>query len=180
MPSSDTPFSQALTFTLKWEGGYSNNVADPGGETMMGVTKKVYDAWRTKQGLPIRSVKDIEATELHSIYYNGYWLASACDKMEPPLSTAVFDTAVNMGKDRAIRHLQRILCVHDDGIWGPQSQAALDAATTTAEDISGLTEDYIDLRDSFYHKLALAKPRLAVFLKGWLRRTAALRKTCGV
>lgn len=175
MSNSDTPFTQALTFTLKWEGGYANNPNDPGGETMKGITKKVYDVWRIKHGLPTRNVREIETTELHSIYYNSYWLKASCHKMPLPLAVAVFDCAVNMGTSRAIRHLQRILCVHDDGIWGPKSQAALDAI----EDIEGLCIDYNDLREDHYMNLVAARNSFSVFLKGWLRRLNALRKVCG-
>ena len=170
-----TSFGKALDFTLQWEGGYSNHPEDPGGETMLGVTKRVYDAWRTSKGLPVRSVKEIEADELHSIYYNSYWIKAACHKMPEPLSTAVFDAAVNLGTGRAVRYLQRILCVNDDGIWGPKSQAALDAI----EDIEGLCIDFNDMREDWYMKLVSARKGMAVFMKGWLRRLNALRKVCG-
>ena len=39
--SSDT-FQKALAFTLKWEGGYSNNHNDKGGETRYGISKKAF------------------------------------------------------------------------------------------------------------------------------------------
>ena len=169
-----TPFATALSFSLRWEGGWSNHILDPGGATMCGVTQRTYDSWREARGLPIRTVEEIEAGEIRAIYYTRYWLAAACDKQPLPLSTAMFDFAVNSGPTRAIKSLQRILCVNDDGIWGPKTQAALDAI----EDVNGLCEDLNDLREEFYMKIIAAKPRMGVFLKGWMNRLNALRKEC--
>lgn len=39
-------FEPALAFVLRWEGGFVDNPADPGGRTNKGITQKVYDAWR--------------------------------------------------------------------------------------------------------------------------------------
>ena len=39
-------FERALTFVLRWEGGYVDHPADPGGATNYGVTQRTYDAWR--------------------------------------------------------------------------------------------------------------------------------------
>ena len=54
MPTAE--FIDALPFVLQWEGGYVNHPNDPGGATNKGVTQKVYDAWRAKNGLPAREV----------------------------------------------------------------------------------------------------------------------------
>ena len=39
-------FQACLAFTLKYEGGRSNDPHDPGGPTMEGVTQATYDAYR--------------------------------------------------------------------------------------------------------------------------------------
>ena len=49
MPSP--AFTASMPFILRWEGGYVNHPADPGGATNKGVTQKVYDDWRERQGL---------------------------------------------------------------------------------------------------------------------------------
>ena len=61
MPSQ--AFQESLPFILRWEGGYVNHPNDPGGPTNKGVTQKVYDAWRRRQGLPTCDVKLIEDQE---------------------------------------------------------------------------------------------------------------------
>ena len=41
----DDNFDACLAFTLKEEGGYSDNPADPGGATNMGITLATYRQW---------------------------------------------------------------------------------------------------------------------------------------
>jgi lysozyme family protein len=72
MPSA--AFEASLPFVLRWEGGFVDHPNDPGGRTNKGVTQRVYDAWRKRQGLPVRDVKRLDDTELHRIYESGYWI----------------------------------------------------------------------------------------------------------
>lgn len=173
MPSP--AFEAALPFVLRWEGGFVDHPADPGGRTNKGVTQRVYDAWRRRQGLAPRDVKHIEDAEAHRIYESGYWLPPRCDLIAQPLDLVQFDTAVNMGVGRAVRLLQTAVGCGVDGDFGPQTERAVAAAD------AGLTlAKYCDARESFYRRLAQAKPELAVFLKGWLNRLNALRREVGL
>ena len=43
-------YQHCLEMILHHEGGYVNHPDDPGGETNLGVTKKVYDAYCKKMG----------------------------------------------------------------------------------------------------------------------------------
>ncbi len=65
MPSAS--FADSLPFILRWEGGYVNHPADPGGATNRGVTQKVYDAWRAKQGQAAQDVRQWSDAEMRSI-----------------------------------------------------------------------------------------------------------------
>ena len=71
MPSA--AFQASLPFILRWEGGYVNHPADPGGATNKGVTQRVYDDWRVRRGMPARDVRQITDGEVHAIYEAGYW-----------------------------------------------------------------------------------------------------------
>ena len=52
-------FKEALEIILHHEGGYVNHPKDPGGETNMGVTKRVYgDFGGTKDMNDIKSITD--------------------------------------------------------------------------------------------------------------------------
>ncbi len=99
-------FETALQQILKWEGGFADHPADPGGATNYGVTQATYDAYRRKAGLPTRSVRDIERSEVEAIYREAYWLRAGCDDISPPaLALCVFDAAVNSGVGAALKWL---------------------------------------------------------------------------
>lgn len=160
-------FFQALPFTLEMEGGFTH---DTGGDTMKGVTQAVYDAWRKDHGQPTRPVKQIEEDELHTIYYQRYWIAAQCDKLAWPLSMVHFDCAVNTGVKRAIEILQRAAGVAEDGVWGGKTQEAVRFANEVA-----LFNDLLWTRAEFYYSLA-QNEKYKPYLVGWLRRVIKLRK----
>ncbi len=172
---SNSAFKGALPFILRWEGGYVNHPADPGGPTNKGVTQKVYDQWRKQRGQATRSVKFIDNDEVAAIYQDNYWMPPRCDLLESQLDLVQFDTAVNMGVGRAVRFLQQTLGCSVDGKFGPttvNAVASCDAGQAIAK--------YCDVRERFYRNLAQSKPTLKVFLKGWLNRLNALRHEVGL
>lgn len=165
-----TAFEKALSITLRFEGGYVNNPLDHGGETNKGITAQVYDDYRIKNHLPIRSVKLIGDDEVAAIYLQGYWHMASCDKMPSTLAILVFDFAVNSGPHKAIQVLQRLLNISDDGVVGPKTLAAI--ASVKERD---LCSDYIDARDDFFIGIAAKNHSQDIFLKGWIARTSKLR-----
>ena len=88
---------QALKFTLKWEGGYSNDPQDPGGETKYGISKRNH---------PKVDIKNLTFEGAVAIYNTEYWGPSNCSGLSLPISVCVFDTAVNLGVSRAVKFLQ--------------------------------------------------------------------------
>lgn len=173
MPSA--AFASVLPFVLRWEGGFVDHPADPGGRTNKGVTQKTYDAWRARQGLSGADVKSITDSEVQAIYEAGYWLPPRCDLLTDPLTLVQFDTAVNMGPGRAVRFLQAAVGCGVDGDFGPGTLQAVQSA-----DRAAAVARYCDTREAYYRRLAEKKPELAVFLKGWLNRLNALRKEIGL
>jgi len=173
MPSS--AFERALPFVLRWEGGYVDHPADPGGRTNKGVTQRVYDAWRARRGLPARHVKEIEDAEIVSLYESDYWLPPRCDLLRQQLDLVQFDTAVNMGPRRSVRFLQASVGCPVDGDFGPQTSKAAEAC-----DVGVTMAAYCDRRETFYRRLVEQKGELKIFLKGWLNRLDALRKEIGL
>lgn len=121
-------FVPALAGTLVHEGGWSNHKADPGGATMKGVTQRIYDAYRTRRGLPLQSVRLITEVELRDIYRKQYWDAVKGDKLPAGVDYVVFDGAVNSGPAQSIKWLQRALgTVKVDGVIGEATLAAVEA-----------------------------------------------------
>jgi lysozyme family protein len=166
---SNDRFALCLAETLKWEGGWSNHPADPGGATNRGVIQRVYNAWRTKQGLPIRSVREIEESEIQAIYRQNYWNLVRGDEQPAGIDLAVFDFCVNAGPSQAIKSLQRVLGVTRDGHLGAATMAAIATA-----DPGDLVTKYTDERERFYRVL----PTFPVFGKGWVRRADGVEHAC--
>jgi lysozyme family protein len=165
----------ALTFVLRWEGGFVDHPDDPGGRTNQGVTQKVYDQWRARQGQPVRDVKQIGNAEVQAIYASDYWLPPRCDRLWTPLDLVQFDTAVNMGVGRAVRFLQAAAGCGVDGDFGAGTERAVAQC-----DAGNLVVAYCQRREAFYRGLVQKNPKLGVFLKGWLNRLNSLRKEAGL
>jgi hypothetical protein len=90
-------FDKALAFVLRWEGGYSNDPHDPGGETKFGISKRSY---------PDVNIKDLTRESAAAIYRRDYWDVMHCDTRGPSMGLAVFDSAVNCGIARTTLWLE--------------------------------------------------------------------------
>lgn len=94
-----TNFDLALEFVLKWEGHYSNDSIDPGGETNFGISKRAY---------PDVDIKSLTLNEAGIIYRKDYWDKVGGDNLDKALAIAAFDTAVNCGVSRARAWMQEL------------------------------------------------------------------------
>jgi lysozyme family protein len=170
-----TALEQALTFVLRWEGGYVNHAADRGGATMKGITQRVYDEYRIERRLGTQAVKLISDDEVREIYQEQYWDAGNCHRLRSRLDLAQFDTAVNMGINRATRILQEASGCTADGRFGPATLAAVGSC-----ELRPTLERYCEIREGWYRNRTVERPDQKVFLKGWLNRMKALREELGV
>lgn len=161
-------FKPSLAAVLVHEGGYSNHPSDPGGPTMKGVIKRVYDGYRREKGLPTRDVREITDAELQEIYKRRYWDLVQGDRLPTGLDYVVFDGAVNSGPAQATKWLQRALGVPADGVLGPSTLAAVDAI----QDVDAIVAD-VQAR-----RLAMLKALSTwpVFGRGWGRRVVEVRE----
>ncbi len=100
-------FGSCLPYTLREEGGFSDDLRDPGGRTMRGVTQRTYDKYRTHEGLPRQDVKLIPDAELKDLYRNEIWDAARCEDMPSGIDLSVFDLAVNSGVAEARKIFER-------------------------------------------------------------------------
>ena len=82
-------WEKSLEVILHHEGGYVNHPKDPGGETNLGVTKRVYEDWGGT-----KDMKDLEVEDVAPIYKKEYWDRCKCDDLESGVDWAVFDWAV--------------------------------------------------------------------------------------
>lgn len=159
-----TSFARALAATLRFEGGYVNHPADPGGATNMGITLRVLADWRGAKVTPA-DVRAMPRSEAAAIYRRLYWEMVACDHLPAGVDLAVFDYAVNAGVGRASRALQQVVGATVDGIVGRDTVAAT-RALSPAKVITALCAE----RRGFLRRLRI----FTVFGRGWLRRVAAI------
>ncbi len=167
-------FRDCLQVVLHNEGGLSDHRADRGGRTNYGVTQKVYDDFCKATGRPQQPVDDITQDEVEAIY-GGYWKDCKASYMPEPLDLLVFDCAVNSGAGRAIKILQRILGVDEDGAWGRITADALHEEVVVAG-IESICHQYLDERQRFFDRIIERDPKQAVFAKGWMNRVDHLRE----
>ena len=159
-------YRKALQEVLRHEGGYVNHPKDPGGATNKGITQAVYDAYRQRQGLPKQTVKQITDAEVEAIYRTNYWDKVSGDQMPAGLDFAVFDFAVNSGPLRAVRHLQSLLGIPQDGSVGQQTLAAVQQHPDPSALIRGLCAS----RMAFLRGLKT----WPTFGKGWEKRVKSV------
>jgi lysozyme family protein len=165
-------YERALKFTLGIEGDLSDNTADRGGRTMHGVTQKAYDAWRLKKDLPSVDVAGITSAEILALYKDMFWDVAGCDLLPEKLGMCLFDVAVNSGPAAAIKMMQRLLGLDDDGVLGPKTRAAFSAAIDSNDAVMNFTDARLD----FYCDIVKQTYTQAIFIKGWIRRVRQLER----
>lgn len=149
-------FDDAFVALMGNEGGYSNNPADPGGETMWGITSRVARAngyTGDMRLLPQSVAKQIAKM----VYWDPYY----CDQFDPRVAFQVFDAAYNGGKPAT--WLQTAAGVDVDGHIGPETIAAVNKA-----DPRQIVMRFLAYRLKYLGNL----PTWPSFSHGWVNRIA--------
>jgi len=188
-------FKLAIPVVLRREGGFVDNLSDPGGATNFGVSLR----WLKAQGLlttlqaeegavtqsEVRAVRDMAVTqsEVRAVrdmteaqaeaFYNLYWWEKyGYGKIiSQPIATKVFDTAVNLGPSPAHKIAQEAAIALGaslgvpDGQLGPKSIEAINSLPSVP-----LLAGMQDLQAAFYKQLVLKNGAEKQFLAGWLNR----------
>jgi len=149
-------FDECLKMLLHHEGGYVNHPKDPGGETNLGVTKRVYEKWGGT-----KDMKDLTFDDVAPIYKKNYWNRCKCDDLESGVDWVVFDWAVNSGTGRSAKAIQKICGAAQDGAIGPKTLALI-----KSQDTEYVIEEFGKIRQNFYESLKT----FDTFGKGWTRR----------
>ena len=153
----------------------SDTPCEPGGLTMNGITKSECSLWLASQGLPNKSVLDITYAQGEAIYLSSYWLPN-CPSLPPGLDLCVFDSSVNMGPGEGTMILQYLLGISVDGIWGPQTAAAIRALTvdpgnlTISQVITSVINGYTARREAVYRSFG----EFGEFGGDWIRRAQTI------
>jgi len=149
-----------IEMILHHEGGYVNHPKDPGGETNLGVTKRVYE----EHG-GTKDMKDLTVEDVKPIYKKSYWDRVKGDDLPAGLDLCVFDFGVNAGTGRAAKYLQTMIGTVADGGIGPNTLAKLDAYVEE-NGLEKAIRNYQEARQEYYESLSTFE----TFGKGWTRR----------
>ena len=159
-------YDKCLETILHHEGGYVNHPKDPGGETNLGVTKRVY-----QEHGGTKDMKDLLVEDVAPIYKKGYWDKMKCDDIPSGLDLCLFDFGVNAGPGRAAKFLQSMIGTTVDGGIGPNTLAKLEEYIRENGEHEAVNK-YQEMRQKYYEKLST----FDTFGKGWTRRVEETTK----
>lgn len=158
MPKIFRPFETAMDFLWRWEGGFSNDPADPGGATNLGITLRT----AIENGMDIDLDGDVDVDDIKkmtpeaamAVYKNKYWspIFNVVPNLPWSVAIAGFDAAVNCGTERAKK-------------W------VVDAMKTD-NPVRAVNE----FRRIHYLNIIARNPSLAKFRNGWNNRVNDLSK----
>ena len=159
-------YDECLKTILHHEGGYVNHPKDPGGETNLGVTKRVY-----QEHGGTKDMKDLLVEDVAPIYKKGYWDKMKGDDLPGGLDLCVFDFGVNAGPGRAAKFLQQMIGTTVDGGIGPNTLAKVEEYVRENGEHETVKK-YQEMRQKYYEQLST----FATFGKGWTRRVEETTK----
>ena len=151
-------FKECLDLVLKSEGDWVHHESDPGGETNLGVTKRV---WQEYVGHPVDSLKKLTKEDVAPLYELKYWRPCYGEVLPRGLDFVIFSMAVNAGPGRSVKLLQSAIGCVPDGIIGPRTRELI-----SASNIATLIAKFSEARRHYYESLKT----FPIFGKGWLAR----------
>ncbi|MDO9499020.1 glycoside hydrolase family 108 protein [Falsiroseomonas sp.] len=164
-------FAQAMDFVLRFEGGFVDDPADPGGATNLGISLRY--ARSKGRLLDLDRDGDVDAADIRLItkeiasdlYRRDFWDAVQGDDLPAAIAVVAFDAAINCGPARSIRRMQGAVGASQDGVLGPRTRLAISRATPGPVVAEMLAQRFV-------HHANL--PTWRNFGVGWARRCAAL------
>ena len=169
--------SSQLDTILETEGGFQNDKEDDGNYvdgkligTNKGITPAALAEYRgvNPSTITVEDIKGITDKEAREIYEQNYYYKTKINELPENIQASVFDMNINAGPN-AIKILQRLAGVKDDGIIGPQTIKAVQEANITLD-------QYADARIKYYKQVVKNDPDKKKYLKGWINRANKYRE----
>lgn len=151
------------------EGDLTTNATDPGNWTGGAIGAGACRG--TKFGIsaaayPELDIVNLTFDEAKALYRRDYWQRIAGDHLPPSLALLVLDAAINNGVGRAVRWLQEICHVPQDGIPGPRTLEAIGQIISKPGGVADTCSEFQARRLLFMASL----PTWQTFGPGWARR----------
>jgi lysozyme family protein len=162
------------------EGGYANNLSDRGKETYKGVSRRYYpnwegwlivDSYKGYRDFPgILDSEPILQRQIEVFYYNEFWSkVNGTLIQNENIAFSIFDFAVNTGTNLAIKAMQRVLGLKEDGVIGV---ITLNAVNTVNE--AEFMALYAITKCKHYISIVDKDATQLKYLKGWIKRAIYL------
>lgn len=150
-------FDDAFSFIIPYEGGYVNDLNDPGGETKFGISRRAY---------PDLDISALTIGDAKIIYKRDYWdrLNLDSDQFPDRIKLALFDSSINCGITSAIKFLQNAVLETPDGIIGPNTLSRIEEMSRMNP--NGMLSDILWWRFKKISQL----PTFSEYGSGWVRR----------
>jgi len=169
-PARGADFNAAVAVVLGHEGGYLEDHTT-GEISKFGLTAEfLRSIGRPHDRDAIRNLTREQAIE---IYREHWWERYGFERLrDQRLATKLFDLAVNLGPQRAVRFLQQALVrcgahLVVDGLLGERTIAAANEAP-----VECVLSHLRALAAEHYRSLAAKDPKYLPYLKGWLERAS--------
>jgi lysozyme family protein len=184
-------FAASFKNTLEHEGGYVNDPDDAGGETYKGISRKYNPGWlgwgkldamKNGAGFPGSLEQDAGLRiDVGAFYKQHYWDKFWGDDIpNQGTSDELFDTAVNMGAERAVTFLQQALNFLNrngtlysdlvvDGVFGRKTLEALQTYLQN-DNPEYLLKIMNILQGKHYLDYMTKSPTQEKYARGWLNR----------
>jgi lysozyme family protein len=168
-------FEDTVNHIINFEGGYVDDPRDPGGATKYGISSTFLRS--IGDNTDPRDLTRDKAKEYYKVYF---WDVLACEQIQSnKVQLILFDTAINMGVQSAIRILQKSLRIFApitvDGIAGPQTTSILSVAQANAGNLAILIDAFLTIRKQTYIDISI-KRNDRTFLRGWFKRVNQLAR----
>lgn len=170
-------FAMAIDFVLSNEGGFVDNINDPGAITNYGISLSFISA--VEPNWTKERIKNLKKEDAIAIYKKYFWdkMANLENILSPEIAIYLFDMIVNMGSGRATNLLRKVInvlqCIISENaeyipIFGTLDNKLLTHVNyfTPSQLAIGLTYARID----YYLDLITVNPKLEVFKNGWMKR----------
>ena len=191
-------FAQAYAIVREFEGSYSNDKNDAGGETYCGIARNFFPNWpgwvildrekRVAGGNIAKMKKALLNTGVMGLvrdwYREEWWDRLGLSGLEQGLANEIFEQAVNLGKAGCGKKVQLVCNAYNyqngalfsdlavDGAIGPKTLAALGKIISCGKaDARALVHALNCMQGAHYIELAAKKPSQRVFTVGWMKRT---------
>jgi lysozyme family protein len=164
-PAQQDNFDACVALVLTYEGGFSDNPYDAGGATNFGITQRTLEAF-LGHACTVDDVRNLSSTTAAAIYRANYWNLMRCGDLPAGVDLMVFDYGVNSGPGTAVKALQGLVGVTQDGAIGPITLAAVAnfAPLTLVNDLAQQRLTYLRGLSGF-----------PSFGTGWTRRVAEVQ-----